>query len=467
MSNKYDLIIVGAGCAGVFTAYEFIKLKPDAKILVLDKGNAIENRNCPRRITGKCVNCNPCNITTGFSGAGAFSDGKLSLTPDVGGELAEYVGYNKALEIIQYVDEIYLKYGADTTVHGLNKNEEFKEIKHKAIQNNLKLVECPVRHLGTEESYEIYKKIQYDLISKGVEFKFRAMVEDLIIENNVVKGIVLSNTKNDIDFIYYADNVVVAVGREGSQWLKKVCDKHNIANIPSAVDIGVRVEVKDEVMEKINRNLYEGKFIYRTPTFDDKVRTFCQNPSGEVSIEKYEDNLVTANGHSYKNTKTNNTNLALLVSINFTQPFQDSIGYGKSVAKLANMIGNGTVLVQRYGDFKRHRRSTPERISRGNIIPTLNEATAGDLTLVLPYRITTDIVEMIEALNGVAEGFNSDETLLYGVECKFYSNKVLVDNNFETTVKGLYAAGDGANISRGIMQSNSNGVLIARNIFSK
>lgn len=456
----YDLIIVGSGCAGVFAAYEYNKLNPNKKILVIDKGNSIENRICPKRKTGHCVNCKPCNITTGFSGAGAFSDGKISLSPDVGGELADYIGYDKAQEMINYVDSIYLEHGADKTVHGINETQELKEIKQAAIKNNLKLVKCPVRHLGTEESYEIYKKIEHELIENGVEFKFRTMVHDLVIENNTVYGIVVDENGKKVE--YKAPYVIVAVGREGSEWFKHICEKHAIKSEPSAVDIGVRVEIRDEVMEKVNRNLYEGKFIFNTPTFDDKVRTFCQNPSGEVSIERYENELITVNGHSYKNFKTENTNLALLVSIKFTQPFNDSIGYGKSIAKLANTIGNGTVLIQRYGDFKRHRRSTPERIMRGNIVPTLKDATAGDLTLVLPYRITTDIIEMIEALNGVADGFNSDETILYGVECKFYNNKVCVNQNFETTVKNLFVAGDGAGITRGIAQSNANGVLIAR-----
>lgn len=466
--DKYDLIIVGAGCAGVFAAYEYRKLNPTKKILIVEKGKPINKRVCPKRTTGKCVNCKPCNITTGFSGAGAFSDGKISLCPDVGGELADYIGYEKAQEIIKYVDTIYLEYGADKTIHGIPSSDkeqnQINTIRQKAIKNNLKLVECPVRHLGTEESYAIYQKIQNYLIDNKIDILFDTKVEDLIIDKNTnaVKGILVYPNKK-----YYSNNVIIAVGREGSEWFKNICDKHSIASEPSAVDIGVRVEVRNEVMQEINNVLYEGKFIFNTPTFDDKVRTFCQNPSGEVSIERYENNLITVNGHSYKHATTNNTNLALLVSQKFTQPFNDSIGYGKSIAKLANMIGNGTVLVQRYGDFKRNRRSTAERISRGNIVPTLKDAVAGDLSLVLPYRITKDIEEMIEALNGVAEGFNSDETLLYGVECKFYNNKVLVNSNFQTNISGLFAAGDGAGITRGIAQANANGIVIAQFLSAK
>lgn len=461
MSNKYDVIIVGAGCAGSFAALEFKQKNPEFKILVLEKGQSIEKRICPKRKTNICVDCKPyCHITTGFSGAGAFSDGKLSLSPDVGGQLPMYIGFEATQEIIKYVDDIYLSYGADKTVYGFKNKEKIDAIRTKAIRSNLKLVACPIRHLGTEESYNIYSKIQEEIIQKGVEIKFNTFTEDLIIENGTIKGVV-SDKK------YYSDNVIIAVGREGSEWLKKVCDKHNIDNFPSTVDIGVRVEVRNEVMKEINENLYEGKLIYRTPTFDDQVRTFCQNPSGFVSVEKYEDGLAVANGHSYKNIKTENTNLAILVSKNFTQPFKDSIGYGKSIARLANMIADGKVIVQRYGDYKRGRRTTKERLYRNNIIPTLKDAIPGDLSLVLPYRIMKSIEEMIEALNGVAEGFNSDETLLYGVECKFYSNKVIIDNDFQTNIKNLYVCGDGASITRGIMQANANGVLAARNILNK
>ncbi len=455
--QKYDVVIVGAGCSGIFTALEIVK-NSNLKVLMIEKGNSIKNRVCPKRTTGKCMNCNPCNITTGFSGAGAFSDGKLTLSPDVGGNLKNYLGYEKTQELIDYVDSVYLSFGADDKIYGNEHIDKIKEIEVEAIKNNLKLIVYPLRHLGTDQSYEIYLKIEEYLKEKGVDFKFRTMVEDLVVENNVVKGV---KTKDETIKAKY---VVLSVGREGSEWLRNICRNHNIEAVPSVVDIGVRVEVRNEVMENINKYLYEGKFIYNSKTFDDTVRTFCQNPSGEVVIERYEDNLITVNGHSYKESKTNNTNLALLVSKTFTQPFKDSIGYAKSIAKLANMLADGKVLVQRYGDLKRGRRTTEERLMRGNIVPTLKDAVPGDLSLVLPYRIIKSIEEMIEALNGVAPGFNSAETLLYGVECKFYNNKVLVDSNFQTNLKNLYALGDGAGITRGIVQSNSNGVYVGRHI---
>lgn len=457
--NKYDVIIVGAGCSGIFAAYELAN-KSNMKILMIEKGNSIKKRICPKRTSNKCVHCNPCNITTGFSGAGAFSDGKISLTPEVGGNLPEYIGYDKTQELINYIDSIYLSFGADKKIHGIDNSDKIKELKNKAIINNLKLITCPVRHLGTEESYKIYSKIEEHLEEKGVAFRFNTQVDDIIIEENNIKGVIIGNES------IYADNVILSVGREGSEWLRNLCNKHNIVSEPSTVDIGVRVEVKNEVMEEVNNYLYEGKFLYNTKTFDDKVRTFCQNPSGEVSIERYDD-LITVNGHSYKNKKTDNTNVALLVSKHFTQPFKDSIGYAKSIARLANMLGDGKIIVQRYEDFKRGRRTTREKLFRGNIVPTLKDAEPGDLALVLPYRLLKDIEEMIEALNGVAPGFSSSETLLYGVECKFYNNKVKVNNNFETEVKGLFAIGDGAGITRGIAQANSNGVYVANYIMSE
>lgn len=455
--KKYDVIIVGAGCAGIFAAYEIVQ-NSNLKVLMIEKGNSIKKRICPKRKTGKCVDCNPCNITTGFSGAGAFSDGKLTLSPDVGGTLPNYLGYDKTQELIDYVDSVYLSFGADNKIYGNDHMDEIKKIELDAIKNDLKLIIYPLRHLGTEKSYEIYSKIEDYLKAKGVDFMFKTMVDDLIIEQNQVKGVVTKES------IFEAKHVILSVGREGSEWLKNMCDKHNINSVPSVVDLGVRVEVKNEVMENINKYLYEGKFIYNAPTFDDTVRTFCQNPSGEVTIERYEDGLITVNGHSYKDAKSKNTNLALLVSKSFTQPFKDSIGYAKSIARLANKLADGSVLVQRYGDLKRGRRTTEERLQRGNIVPTLKDAVPGDLSLVLPYRIIKSIEEMIEALNGVAPGFNSSETLLYGVEVKFYNNKVIVDENFQTNFKNLYALGDGAGITRGIIQANSNGVHVGRNI---
>lgn len=457
--EKYDVIIVGCGSAGIFAALEMKRINPESRILILEKGSSIEKRVCLKRKTGRCAGCNPCNITTGFSGAGAYSDGKLSLSPDVGGTLPEHIGYRETQELINYVDDIYLSFGADRNVYGIDNPQRIEEIRTKAIRSNLKLVECPIRHLGTEESYNIYVKIQKHLLDSGVEILFRNPVEDLIIEDGVAKGVIA-------DREYYADNVIVAVGREGSDWFKVLCDKYGIESEVGIIDIGVRVEVRNEVMKELNETMYESKLIYHTPTFDDKVRVFCSNPSGEVTTEYYEDNLAVVNGHSYKakDMKTNNTNFALLVSKHFTEPFNEPIEYGKSIAKLANMLAGNRIIVQRYGDFKRGRRTIEERLMRNNIVPTLKDAVPGDLSLVFPYRIMLDIKEMIEALDKIVPGIASDETLLYGVEVKFYSNKVKTNRDFETNIKKLYVAGDGAGITRGLMQAGANGVYLARRI---
>lgn len=453
---NYDVIIIGAGPCGIFTALELKNKDKDINILVLEKGNTIKKRICPKRKTDVCIGCKPCNITTGFAGGGAYSDGKLSLSPDVGGNLTEYLGYNETQALIDYVDDIYLKFGADDMIHGIDKQEEIRNIRKKAIRANLKLVECPIRHMGTEEGYNIYNRIQAHLEDLGIDLKFRNPVKDLIIENGSIQGVVADDT-------YYADKVVAAIGREGSEWLKGICDKHHIDTTTGDVDVGVRVETRNEVMEELNDAMYESKLIYYTPTFDDKVRTFCTNPGGEVSTEIYDGDLAVVNGHSYKSDemKSDNTNFALLVTKHFTKPFNSPIEYGMHIAQLGNMLSGNKVLVQRYGDFKRGRRTTADRLFRNNIVPTLKDAVAGDLSLVLPYRILKSLEEMIEALDVVSPGLASDETLLYGVEVKFYSNRVLVDDNFQTNIKGLYVGGDGAGITRGLMQASVNGIVLA------
>ncbi|MDF2879550.1 MAG: dependent pyridine nucleotide-disulfide oxidoreductase family protein [Clostridiaceae bacterium] len=487
---KYDVIIVGAGPSGIFTAYELSKENKNISILMIEKGKAIENRICPKRVTKRCVNCKPsCRITTGFAGAGAFSDSKLSKSVDVGGDLPQLIGYEKAQKLINETDEVYLKFGGNKSVYGTKINGEIKEIKKKAIENNLKLISCPIRHLGTDGGYKIYTDFQNHLLSSGVNIIFDTMVDDLIIKNNEIKGVkIKSVSESDLinafdevsleeepyrDMRYvskkvYSDKVVLAVGREGSEWLENICKYHNINTAVGSIDIGVRVEVKDTIMEKLNKNLYESKLIYYTPTFDDKVRVFCSNPSGEVTTEYYDGNLAVVNGHAYnaKELKTENTNFALLVTQNFKEPFKSPIAYGKHIARLGNMLAGNKIIVQRYGDFKRGRRTTEERLYRNNIIPTLKDAVPGDLSLVLPYRIMKDLVEMIEALNGVVPGLASDELLLYGVEVKFYSNKVIIDENFETNIKGLYGLGDGVGITRGLMQSSAMGLQMGR-ILSK
>ena len=415
---KYDVIIIGAGPSGIFCAYELLKEKPDLKVLMIEKGRSIESRQCPKRKTKKCVNCKPCSITTGFAGAGAFSDGKLSLSPDVGGNLPEILGYEKTVELIHESDQIYLDFGADKNVYGVDKEKEIREIRRRAINANLKLIECPIRHLGTEEGYKIYSRLEDHLKEIGVEMKFNTMVNDITIEDGRATAVTLEDGT-----VYEADEIVSAVGREGADWFSHICNGHGIETEVGTVDIGVRVEVRDEVMEFLNKNLYEAKLVYYTPTFDDKVRTFCTNPSGEVATEYYENGLAVVNGHAYKSQefKTNNTNFALLVSKNFTKPFKTPIEYGKQIAQLSNMLCDGKILVQTYGDFKRGRRTTEERLCRNNLIPTLKDAVPGDLSLVFPHRIMVDIAEMIEALDKVTPGIASDETLLYGVEVKFYA----------------------------------------------
>ena len=463
-TTNYDVIIIGAGPSGTFCAYELIQKKPGMKILMVEKGRPIEKRVCPKRTTKVCVGCKPCSITTGFAGAGAFSDGKLSLSPDVGGNLPEILGYDKTVELLKESDNIYLKFGADTNVYGMDKQKEIEEIRRKAIGANLKLIECPIRHLGTEEGYKIYTRLQEHLLAQGITMEFNTMVRDIIIEGDTVKGII-----TDKDETYYAPEVVSAIGREGSDWFSHICGNHGIQTQVGTVDIGVRVEVRDEVMKFLNENLYEAKLVYYTPTFDDKVRTFCTNPSGEVATEYYENGLAVVNGHAYKSQeyKTNNTNFALLVSKNFTKPFNEPIEYGKHIAQLSNMLCGGRIMVQTFGDFQRGRRTTEERLCRNNLIPTLKDAVPGDLSLVFPHRIMTDIKEMLLALDKVTPGIASDETLLYGVEVKFYSNKVVVNADFETSIRGLRAIGDGASVTRGLQQASANGISVARSILNQ
>ena len=461
MEKRADVIIIGAGPGGIFCAYELLRQKPDLKVIVIEKGRSIEKRVCPKRTTLQCVGCKPCSITTGFAGAGAFSDGKLSLSPDVGGNLPDILGYEKTAELIHESDEIYLKFGADRHVYGVDKQDVIREIRRRAIGANLKLVECPIRHLGTEEGYKIYAKLQKHLMDEGAELIFNTMVEEILVEDGKAVGV-----RTDKGDVYYGSEVVSAVGREGADWFKDKCEEVGIETTPGTVDVGVRVEVRDEVMQYLNDNLYEAKLIYHTPTFDDKVRTFCTNPSGEVATEYYEGGLAVVNGHAYKakDHKTHNTNFAILVSKNFTKPFKTPIEYGKQIAQLSNMLCGGRILVQTFGDFKRGRRTTEERLCRNNLIPTLKDAVPGDLSLVFPHRIMVDIEEMLEALDKITPGIASDETLLYGVEVKFYSNRVIVNSDFETSIKGLRAIGDGAGVTRGLQQASANGISVARSI---
>ena len=463
---NYDVIIVGAGPAGIFTAYELNKNKPNSNILLIEGGRSIDRRSCPKIRTNKCVQCKPyCHITSGFSGAGAFSDGKLSLSYEVGGDLPELVGADEVQSYIDYTDNIYLSFGADTKIEGIGNSDEIKEIRRKAIEGNLKLVDCPIRHLGTEKAHEIYSKIQNHLIDNGVTIKFDTIVKNLIINENKIKGVLLSDSMTKTkDEEIFSDKVIIATGRKGSDWLKDMCVEHNITHSAGPVDIGVRVELRNEVMNSVNSVLYESKLIGYPAPFRDKVRTFCQNPGGFVSQENYDNNLAIVNGHSYKDKKSNNTNLAILSSHNFAEPFNEPIEYGKKVAELVNMLGNGSILVQRYGDILDGKRTWPHELYQSNVKHTLPDAEAGDLTSALPYRTLTNILNFIESMNTVVPGFASRETLLYGPEIKFYSNRITLDKNFETNIEGLHCLGDSSGWTRGLMMASAMGVMMGRKL---
>ena len=465
---KTDVLIIGAGPSGIFTALEMLKNGSKKKIMIVEKGLPVEKRHCPKAKTGKCVNCKPdCNITTGFSGAGAFSDGKLSLSCEVGGNLPDLIGHEFAQQMIEYTDGIYLSFGADKKVEGVGHDEKIKAIRLRAIQAGLKLVDCPIRHLGTEMAQELYGKIEKHLTDNGVEIIFKTECVDLIVEDGKAKGAVFlpCGKPESEKFSVSADNVVIATGRKGADWLEDMCKKHNIEHLPGTVDIGVRVEVRNEVMEDVNEALYESKLIGYPEPFTNKVRTFCQNPGGFVSQENYDNNsLAVVNGHSYKNTKSDNTNLATLCSHNFRPPFDEPIPYAKKVGELVNMLADGHILVQRYGDILAGKRTWQEDLARSNVRPTLPDAVAGDLTAAMPYRTLMNIIKFIEAVDKVVPGFASEETLLYGPEIKFYSNKVKMDEKFNTNIEGLHCLGDSSGWTRGLMMASVMGVLMGREL---
>ena len=465
---KTDVLIIGAGPSGIFTALEMLKNGSKKKIMIVEKGLPVEKRHCPKAKTGKCVNCKPdCNITTGFSGAGAFSDGKLSLSCEVGGNLPDLIGHEFAQQMIEYTDGIYLSFGADKKVEGVGHDEKIKAIRLRAIQAGLKLVDCPIRHLGTEMAQELYGKIEKHLTDNGVEIIFKTECVDLIVEDGRAKGAVFlpCGKPESEKFSVSADNVVIATGRKGADWLEDMCKKHNIEHLPGTVDIGVRVEVRNEVMEDVNEALYESKLIGYPEPFTNKVRTFCQNPGGFVSQENYDNNsLAVVNGHSYKNTKSDNTNLAILCSHNFRPPFDEPIPYAKKVGELVNMLADGHILVQRYGDILAGKRTWQEDLTRSNVRPTLPDAVAGDLTAAMPYRTLMNIIKFIEAVDKVVPGFASEETLLYGPEIKFYSNKVKMDEKFNTNIEGLHCLGDSSGWTRGLMMASVIGVLMGREL---
>ena len=407
-----------------------------------------------------CAGCKNCSITTGFSGAGAFSDGKLSLCYEVGGDLPSLIGEQFAQELMDYTDGIYLEFGADPHVEGVYDGEEIKEIRKNAIQAGLKLVDCPIRHLGTEKAQEIYLAIEKHLLKNGVELFFGTDCDDLFIDDGLCKGAYVR--QNGERFLIQAGTTVVATGRRGADWLSKTCEKHGIPHRPGTVDIGVRVEVRNEIMEEVNNILYESKLIGYPKPFKNKVRTFCQNPGGFVAQENYDDNLAVVNGHSFKEKKSGNTNLAILCSHNFSEPFNQPIEYAKKIGELTNMLGSGKILVQRYGDIMDGKRTWQKELERSNVRPTLADAVAGDITAAMPYRAMISILNFIKDADIVVPGFASNETLLYSPELKFYSNKIDMNERLETSVKNLHCLGDSSGWTRGLMMASVMGVLLAR-----
>ncbi|MFB6466121.1 NAD(P)/FAD-dependent oxidoreductase [Cytobacillus sp. Hz8] len=476
MNTNYDVIVVGAGPAGIFTCYELTLKMPEAKILLIDKGHDIYRRNCPilEKKIEKCppaagrkefAGCLPaCSITNGFGGAGAYSDGKFNITSEFGGWMTDYLPDSTVVDLIKYVDEINLNHGATKSITN-PLTPEVKDIEHRGYAVGLKLLRAHVRHLGTEQNLEILKSI-YEYLREKIEMAYKKEVEDLITERttdgHIIRGIKLK-TGEEIK----ADQVVVAPGRDGSVWLAKLMKSRRLQMLNNQVDIGVRVETSNIVMEEINEHLYEGKFVFNT-SVGTRVRTFCSNPSGHVVVENHSGTML-ANGHAYRDPKlgSNNTNFALLVSHTFSEPFNKPNEFAHGISRLANSLSNGGLIVQKYGDIMKGRRSTEKRINEGFIEPTLKEAVPGDLGLVLPYNTLKSLIEMTEALNHVTPGLASEHTLFYGVEAKFYSARPKLNDRFETEISGLYVGGDGAGVTRGLAQASACGVWIARDIIEK
>lgn len=450
----YDVIAIGAGAAGAFMAYEFKKLNTDKKILVIDEGRAVSNRTCP--ITeGKvdhCIGCKPCNIMYGFGGAGTLSDGKYNITTNFGGDLHQYIGEDKAMELMEYVDSVLMNFdgGDDLTLYSTDKND----LKTKCLRHDLHLLDAKVRHFGTERNKVILQRI-YDYIKDDIDFKFMTKVVDVSYDNGIYKLI------TDDDKTYTCKNLVLASGRSGSKWISEICEKFGVNTKKNRVDIGLRIELPAEIFKHITDDVYEAKIMYRTKQYNDIVRTFCMNPYGQVVTENT-NGILTVNGHSYTDDslKSQNTNFALLVTNRFTEPFEDSNEYGESIARLSNMLGGG-VLMQRFGDLVKGRRSSKRRMAKSFTKPTLN-ATAGDLSLVMPKRQLDDIIEMIYQLDKIAPGTANEDTLLYGIEVKFYNSLVDVDSKFETTMPGLFCLGDGSGVTHSLSQASASGVEMAR-----
>ncbi len=454
--NEYDVVIVGAGPAGIFAALELTR-HDDLSVLIVEKGDDIDRRECPAR-RDRCIECRPCAITSGWGGAGAFSDGKLTLTAEVGGWLSEFLPAGELDELIAYVDHIYTDFGAPAKVYGEDA-ARIAEVAAKATAFGLEFVPMRIRHMGTDRSREILARMR-EALGPKVTVRTRTRVERLLQEDGRIAGVELRGGER-----IAAGFVIAAPGREGADWLSEQAKELGLRLSNNEVDIGLRIEARAETLEPITEGLYEPKLIYHSRSFNDRVRTFCMNPYGQVSTEMHED-IMTVNGHSYADTKTKNSNFALLVSTNFTEPFREPIAYGKYIARLANLLGGG-IIIQRLGDLRAGRRSTAARIAESRVVPTLSYATPGDLSFVLPFRHLTAILEMLEALDELAPGLNSRDTLLYGVEVKFYSFRVEVSPRLETHVAGLFVAGDGAGVTRGLLQSSASGVMAARSVLAE
>jgi uncharacterized protein len=458
--KKYDVIIVGGGPAGISAAIE-LSQSPDLKILLLEKGKDIEHRVCPG-VEGDdgCRRCSPCNLVSGWGGAGAFSDGKLTLSSEVGGRLKDYIGIEKTEELIKYIDASYSRFGRSDRLYGLG--EKVDEIRERATLADLRLIPMVVRHMGTEHARIVLCRMR-DFVSKTVEIRLGSMVRSLITDGGGIVGVETEDGER-FDCKY----LIVAPGREGADWIVHEARRLKLTLEINPIDVGVRVEVPEAVLKEITDVMYECKLEYYSESFDDRVRTFCMCPSGEVTMETTggADPVTTVNGHSYAERKTNNTNFAILVSTTFTEPFRDTIAYGRYLARLANLLSGG-VIVQRLGDLLEGRRSTRERIERGNVVPTLKSAVPGDLSFVLPYRHLKDVIEMLQALDKLAPGIASRHTLLYGIEVKFYSSRLLLSDGMESEIANMFAVGDGVGVSRGLVQASASGVVAAREVLRR